>query len=134
MTGVDAQTMPPVVRWIAAIFRWCAAAAYESVMPAANSVSAVPDPGKCSGVHFETAAFPQRWYVRAMPDGFRRVEFNGLVLKIEREMVAQAHIATLLAATTARIAVLKGDMETTRRRMQRSKRLAKQRRALLPIR
>jgi len=69
-----------------------------------------------------------------MPDGFRRGEFNGLVLKIEREMVAQAHIATLLAATTARIAVLKGDMETTRRQMQRSKRLAKQRRALLPIR
>jgi hypothetical protein len=69
-----------------------------------------------------------------MPDGFRRGEFNGLVLKIEREMVAQAHISTLLAATTARIAVLKGDMETTRRRMQRSKRLPKQRRALLPIR
>jgi hypothetical protein len=66
-----------------------------------------------------------------MSDGLRRAEFNGLVLKIERELVAQAHIATLLAATTARIAVLKGDMGTTRRRMQRSKRPAKHRRALL---
>jgi hypothetical protein len=69
-----------------------------------------------------------------MPDSWRRAEFNGLVLKIEREMVAQAHICTLLAATTARIAVLKGDMETTRRRMQRSKRLAKHRRVLIPNR
>jgi hypothetical protein len=62
------------------------------------------------------------------PDTVRRAEFNGLVLKIEREMVVQAHISTLLAATTARIDVLKGDMEATRRRMQHSKRVAKRRR------
>jgi hypothetical protein len=59
------------------------------------------------------------------PDMVRRAEFNGLVLKLEREMVVQAHMSSLLAATTARIDVLKGDMETTRRRMQRSKRQAK---------
>jgi hypothetical protein len=59
------------------------------------------------------------------PDTVRRAEFNGLVLKIEREMVTQAHISTLLAATTARIDILKDEMETSRRRMLRSKRLAK---------
>jgi hypothetical protein len=59
------------------------------------------------------------------PDTARRSEFNGLVLKLEREMVAQAHISNLLAATNARIDVLKGDMETTRRRMQRARHLAK---------
>ena len=41
------------------------------------------------------------------PDTVRRAEFNGLVLKIEREMIAQAHMSTLLAATTARIHILK---------------------------
>jgi hypothetical protein len=62
------------------------------------------------------------------PDTVRRAEFNGLVLKIEREMIAQAHMATLLAATTARIHILKDEMETSRRRMQRSQRLTKPRR------
>jgi hypothetical protein len=61
------------------------------------------------------------------PDAMDRTEFNGLILKIEREMVVQAHMTSLLAATTARIDALRGDMETTRRRMQRSRRLAKQR-------
>jgi hypothetical protein len=61
------------------------------------------------------------------PDAGRRTEFNGLVLKIEREMVVHAHISRLLAATTARIEVLKGDIETSRRRMQRSKDPAKHR-------
>jgi hypothetical protein len=62
------------------------------------------------------------------PDTVRRAEFNGLVLRIEREMVAQAHMSTLLAASTARIHILKDEMEMSRRRMQRSKRLAKPRR------
>jgi hypothetical protein len=62
------------------------------------------------------------------PDTVSRDEFNRLVLKIEREMIAQAHMSTLLAATTARIHILKDEMETSRRRMQRSQRLAKPRR------
>jgi hypothetical protein len=41
MTGIDAQSVPPVVFWIAAVFRRCSRAAYESVMPTANSVAAL---------------------------------------------------------------------------------------------
>jgi len=44
MTGGDAQSVPPVVLWIAAIFRRCSPAADELVMPAANSVAALPMP------------------------------------------------------------------------------------------
>jgi hypothetical protein len=62
------------------------------------------------------------------PDTALRAEFNGLVLKIEREMVVHAHFSSLLAATTARIDVLRGDMETTRRRLQRARHVAKPRR------
>jgi hypothetical protein len=49
----------------------------------------------------------------------RRTELNGLILKIERELVVQAHISRLLAATTARIDALRGDIAASRRRMQR---------------
>jgi hypothetical protein len=44
MTGIDAQSVPPVVFWIAAVFRRCAPAAYELVMPTANSVVSLSMP------------------------------------------------------------------------------------------
>jgi hypothetical protein len=53
-----------------------------------------------------------------LADTVRRTELNALMLKIERELVVQAHISRLLAATTARIDALKSDIATSRRRMQ----------------
>ena len=83
----------------------------------------------CRDVQFGTAASLQSEYSCVMPpDTALRAEFNGLVLKIEREMVVHAHFSSLLAATTARIDVLRGDMETTRRRLQRARHVAKPRR------
>jgi hypothetical protein len=80
-------------------------------------------------VQFETSPLRPGWYCDdVLPDAVRRTEFNGLVLKIERELVVQAHFSRLLAATTARIDALRGDIETSRRRMERPRRRPRPRR------
>ena len=88
--GIDAQSVPLVVLWIAAVFRRCSPAAYESVSPTANSVAALPMPQRAVrdiGIPTAVVILPT-----CLSDAGRRTEFNGLVLKIEREMVVQAHI------------------------------------------